>query len=194
MNILLIIFAILVALIMYILLMPLSLNLKFKYDKKTGAAVRVGLFPFRFQFNIGQPTKPKTVKEKAAKVKAEKVRVPKDKISFDDIKLLMRVMIQFIQFSLKLVRLPKYHCRLSIAGGIGAPDITGELYGLVQSVKPILPDSITLNYEPDFVIDGVTGDFECGLVVRPIMIINQFLRFIVELPFIKLYKIYKNLN
>ena len=86
----------------------------------------------------------------------------------------------------------RYYLDMNLSGGMWSPDLTGQLFGLVQACRSIPSNSLSLSFHPDFSEDRLHGTIAAGTVFRIYRIINQLLIFIWRLPIKKLLKLYRN--
>jgi hypothetical protein len=198
MGILEIILTVLILILAYILLVPITINLNLRIAEKVSAESAIKAFPFRYRFSAEEyekkAKKPKQVKTTAEKLsKKEKRKQDFSKINLRDITLLLETAAEAFRFAGRLLKAPEYYVKAELSGGAAAPDITGEIYGAYQALKPILPRSIAVSYNPDFTAEKFSGTVRCGLVIRIITIVKEFLLFIFRLPIIRLIKLYRKL-
>jgi hypothetical protein len=85
----------------------------------------------------------------------------------------------------------RYYIELNLSGGFRSPDITGQIYGLVQTGRAIPSPSLSLAYRPDFSSDRLQGTIAAGSVFKAYKLIILLILIIWRLPKIKLIKIYR---
>jgi hypothetical protein len=200
-----IILAVIFILFAYLLFMPITLRLNILIDEKVSTVSAVKMFPFERKFVLGQPKKekkvekPEKIEKVAAKVGEISEKKPKKKFKFSklsrtDLAIIFDLLGETLKLIGRLLKAPHYFLRADIAGGAPEPDITGELYGAYHAIRPILPSSIMIVYNPDFAAEKFKGTVEMGLVIRIFRLIWETLVFIIRLPIIRLIKLYRKLK
>ena len=200
-----ILLAVIFILFAYLLFMPITLRLNILIDEKVSANSVVEIFPFEHKFALGKSPKEKKAK-KPEKIKKATVKTgempeekPKRKFKLSDFGLSdLAVIFDLLSEALKLIgrllNAPNYFLRANITGGATEPDVTGELYGAYHAIRPVLPSSISIIYNPDFASEKFTGTVEVGLVIRIFRLIWETLVFIIRLPIIRLIRLYRKLK
>jgi hypothetical protein len=188
----------------YVLFVPITLRLNIIIDKKVSAVSAVRAFPFERKFVSGKPerkakkSKPKNqeTKEKLAEEPEEKAekKFKLSHLSRKDILTVIDLIGEAFRFIGHIVKAPHYYLRAEIAGGATTPDVTGELYGAYQAIKPVLPGSISIIFNPDFNAERFSGTVEAGFVIRIFRLLWETLILILRLPIIKLIKLYRKLR
>jgi hypothetical protein len=198
MGILTIILTIVILLFAYILLVPITINFDLRIAEKVSAESAIKAFPFRYRFSGGKlkkkARKPILLKTPIKKP-SQKMKRKRDfsKLNTLDIALILETAGEAFRFVGRLIKAPEYYVKAELSGGVAAPDTTGEIYGAYQALRPILPSSITVSYNPDFTAEKFRGTVRCGLATRIITILKEILLFIFRLPIIKLIKLYRKL-
>jgi len=189
----------------YLLFMPITLRLNIIIDEKISTVSAVKIFPFERKFVLGIPKKEKKVKEaeKIEKAVIKAVKIPEEKpkkrfklsdFSRSDLAVIFDLFGGTLKLTGRLLSAPHYFLKANITGGAAEPDITGELYGAYHAIRPALPSSISIVYNPDFAAEKFKGTVEMGLVIRIFRLIWETLVFIIRLPIIKLIKLYRKLK
>ena len=197
MLILLIILIVIILASAYLLFMPITLYVNIQIDNMTTSISGIKVFPFEHHFSPGESRtfrekKPKIEKPKPPKPEKPKAKFDISKFSRDDFSTMLSVISNVRRFIGRLLKAPdRYYLHAALAGGLSAPDITGEFFGAVQSVRPILPRAITISYNPDFLAEKIKGKVNCGIVFRIFRILLEIIYFIIKLPLIKLFKLYR---
>jgi uncharacterized membrane protein (DUF485 family) len=197
MLILLIILIIIILASIYLLFMPITVNVNIQIDNEITIIWGINVFPFEHRFSPGEPRiprekKPKIEKPRPPKPEGQKPKFEALKFSRDDMRTILRVISNVVRLAGRLLKAPdQYYLHAALAGGLSAPDLTGEFFGAVQSVGPILPRAITISYKPDFFAEKINGKVSCGIVFRIFRIILEIIYFIFRLPLIKLFKLYR---
>lgn len=195
-DIILILFALILLAVTYLLFTPLRIQIDFRFGEKFSAGSTIAMFPFRYRIAMGKGEKPKRAKkETAEKPAVARKRFDYSRIDANDRKLLFKILGETFKFLGRLIKAPdSYFVRADLSGGAAEPDTTGMLFGAYQAVTPILPRSVTVAYNPDFLAERLEGTVECGLAVRIITVLMEMARFVFRLPKVKLYKLYRKLK
>jgi hypothetical protein len=186
-------------LIVYILFNPLNLKLAHDIEshKTTG---RIKFFPFEHQFLLKRKKKKAPELEPKKEVEAVSKKKKTGKLRFatiwrlliDEYETLKKTLISCLYFISGILKSPdRYFLKINLAGGVGPPDLTGELFGVIQSIRPMLGNSISIDYHPDFTVEEIKGDLTAGIRVRIISVLKEILIFGWKLPKLKLIKIYR---
>lgn len=200
MLILAIIIGLIIAAIAYILLSPISIYICYDFDKKNLTSAGISIYPFAYKFRVGQKkeTPAKTKKFKA--VAPEKKRLKKRGLNFmlliiNEFDLIMAVLANLFKLLIGLVKSPhRYFAHINLGGGLGTPDLTGQLYGGLEMIKSVLGNSVLIKYRPDFLAESLTGQATVSLAVRLGNILKELLIFIWRLPKLRLIKIYRKMK
>ena len=188
----------------YILFSPISIRLGFTFDDGISGFVRVRLFPFEYKFF--RDTKRKAVRTQAVEIRHKKSRIEKSRKALYSVVEVLHVLVDELETlqkivlnSMKLFRgisksIDQYYLKLSMAGGLGPPDLTGQLYGTILSVQPILGSSVSLAYRPDYLADKMSGEVVAGVIVRAYRLLNDMLIFAWRLPKIRIIRLYYQLK
>jgi hypothetical protein len=201
----LIFIAVIFALFIYILFMPITLRLNIMIDEKISIFSAVKIFPLEHRFVTGKPKKEKRTKEPKTteNVLAIAAEIPKtmpekkfklSRLTRTDLAVIFGVFAEALKLIGRLCKAPQYYLKANIAGGAEYPDVTGELYGAYHAIRPVLPNSISIVYNPDFAAEKFSGTVEVGLVIRIFRLIWETLFFIFRLPIIRLIKLYRKLK
>lgn len=107
--------------------------------------------------------------------------------------LLIRQLVALFADSVKkvLVLPERYYLDVDLTGGFQSPDITGQVYGLVQVGRSIPSDALSLAYDPDFTADRIQGTITIGSVLKAYKLIILLIIIAWRLPKIKLIKMYR---
>jgi hypothetical protein len=197
-----IILSIIVVLTFYLLFVPITIRVNVLFDQKISAVSAIKIFPFEYKFESGKIKKPrKTKTPKSPKVIQElpeeiekKTKSNFSLLGRSDLPVIFKLISETLKFAGRLIRTPRCFLKAEIVGGASEPDITGELYGAYHAIRPILPQAILINYNPDFAAEKFTGKVEIGLVIRIIGFLKETLIFILRLPIIRLIKLYRKLK
>jgi hypothetical protein len=203
MLVVLIILAIALIVFGYLLFIPITLRLNILIGDKISAVSAVKIFPFERKFITGKPKKEKKEPERLIKsemkVEAEpekklenKFKLPR--LTRTDLAIIFNVFGETMKLIGRLFRSPHYFLRADIGGGAEYPDVTGELYGAYQALRPVLPGSISIIYNPDFAAEKFSGTVEVGLVIRIFRLLWETLIFVFRLPIIRMIKLYRKLK
>jgi len=182
---------ILVVFFLYVLFTPITIEANNVSDGEKKAVFRIKIFPFGFVFPIGRA---KTGKRKGGIKSAQKsVKTAKKSgllsYLFFDLELTRQIAIEIIHFCVRLIRHPyKYYLRLSLRGGLKEPHLTGQLYGAICAASPILPESMRVSYEPDFIEDSIRANYHVGFKFYLAAVFFELFRMIFRLPLIKIIR------
>jgi len=202
MEILIAILTALLLICLYLLLTPVILSLSLNTEGKRSTG-RIKLFPFEYKFSSDKEKKAikkkKAVKEKAIKKKkkAGGKKIPIWQALLDEYDTAVAVVVDSFGFVGRLLKsAERYTLDVSLKGGLGSPDLTGQLYGIMESVKPVLSKSVRIAYQPDFLSESISinGNVTASCRIRIYDILKEVLIFIRELPKLKIIKIVRRLK
>ncbi len=188
----------------YLLFVPINVSLEINFGEKVLMVSALRFFPFEYKFISGKPKKAEKIKrpepematrkakEELKKKTGKKLRL--SRLSRSDIGICIKVISEILRFFGGIIGSPKYFLRANIAGGASEPDITGELYGAYHAIRPIMPNAVSINYNPDFAAEKFNGRIEAGFIVRISSLLKETLIFIIRLPIIKLIRLYRKLR
>lgn len=185
------------------LVAPISIYFAFNFDRRPTVAVGVQFLIFKHHFSKKkkkEKSETETKNDRTKKSRPAKKSRPLDKTVIRQPATLIReretirqTLALFAGFAKQLVlSTDRYYIQMNLNGGLRSPDLTGQLYGLVQACKSIPSDSLSLSFHPDFIEDKLSGTIAVGTAFRIYKIIYQLLIFIWRLPKIKLIKLYRN--
>jgi len=198
--ILAIIVGLIAAAMAYLLLSPISIYICYDFDKKNLTSAGISIYPFAYKFKVGAKTetqaKPKKLKSVKLKIKQPKKRGPNFMLLlFNEFDLIKEVLADVFALLIRLVKSPhRYFAYINLGGGLGTPDLTGQLYGGLEMIKPVLGNSVSIKYRPDFLAESLTGQATLGLAVRLGNILKELLIFVWRLPKLRLIKIYRKMK
>jgi len=193
---------ILLVICLYFLLIPVSLSLSYNTEGKRSIG-RIKLFPFVYRFAFDkekrEAKKKKAVKDKIIKKKQKvgKKKIPVWQVLLYEYDTTIAVTVDFFRFAGRLLKsTERYTLDVSLKGGLGSPDLTGQLFGVLQSVEPMLGKSVRIAYQPDFLSESINvkGNVTAGVRIRTYNILKEVLIFIWELPKLKIIKIVRRLK
>jgi hypothetical protein len=165
--------------LLYVLMTPFIFTLRYETGGNQ-AITRVQFFPFDFRSKHGKKKKPGS---------GMKFQIP-GKLLRDEFDTVSAVVFQLIDLCGRVLKsTDRYYLNILLKGGLGSPDLTGEAYGAIESVKPILGQSVAIEYQPDFMAESVQGTIVASLRVRTIHVLKDVLRCVWKLPKLKLIKI-----
>lgn len=182
---------ILIIILFYILITPITFEATNVSNGKKKAIVRIKIFPFGFMVLNG---KAKTIEKKGSSKPVQKSLKSKKSRGlfsslFSDLELIKKISIEMIRFGHRLISCPyKYYLELSLKGGLEEPHLTGQLYGVICAVSPILPESIRINYDPDFIDESIRAEYHVGVKFYLAAMFYELLRMFLRLPLIKIVK------
>lgn len=188
----------------YILFSPIAIYFALNFDGGFSGFAGVRLFPFAHKFFI--ETKRKPVRTKGMEIKLKKLGTEKGRktfrklfevfhISLDEWEILPKIFINLLRLFRGILKSPdQYYLKISMAGGLGPPDLTGQLYGTILSVRPVLGRSVSLDYRPDYLTDNLSGEVVAGAIVRAYRLLSEMIIFVWRLPKIRIIRIYHRLK
>ncbi len=195
---------IVILLLGYILVSPMSIYFGFTFGDGFSGFATVKLFPFEHTFF--RSTTGKAARTKGVEIEHKKSRVEKGRnalnsavgifhIVVDELELLQNITINLLKLLRGILRSPDhYYLKISMEGGLGPPDLTGQLYGTILSVQPVLGSSVSLKYWPDYLAEEMNGQFVAGTVVRAYRLVSELLIFAWRLPKIRTLRLYQQLK
>ncbi len=198
MHIIILILLIIPSLILlYILFIPISIYLRFNNEEKLTKGIGINLFPFKLIIEEDNKVI-NFIKRKISEIKFHKkekksIWAKHDflQILIDEFDTLRNIITIFLQFITGIFKSPdRNYLNVSISGGLSSPDITGMFSGLIESFHPLMGESISIVYHPDFCADSIKGDISIGIVVRINRLLKEILFFICRIPKIKIIQIY----
>lgn len=193
---------ILLVICLYFLLIPVSLSLSYNTEGKRSIG-RIKFFPFVYRFAFDkekrEAKKKKAVKDKIIKKKQKvgKKKIPVWQVLLYEYDTTIAVTVDFFRFAGRLLKsTERYTLDVSLKGGMGSPDLTGQLFGVLQSVEPMLGKSVRIAYQPDFLSESINvkGNVTAGVRIRTYNILKEVLIFAWELPKLKIIKIVRRLK
>jgi hypothetical protein len=192
METVLLIFAAVFIIFLYILITPMSLSLSYETRyRRIITSIKFPLFHF------------KKVSDKEKKKPKGRKKETKTRITFQLLRQLLRdefdtvstVLAECAKFCGYLLKSPdRYHVNISLKGSPGPPDLAGAVYGAVELLRPVLGKSFTIQYQPDFTAESIEGNVSVGLEVRAIKIVKEIWICFWKLPKVKLIKIIRILR
>ena len=197
MIILAIIVGTILAVMTYLLFVPIFVEMAFPIGGDRKGYTVVSLFPFKFRIKSKlKKKKPKPDTETLARKRLKKKQRRKSKVNFfdlfpDEYPTIKLVIITAVQLVKGIIKAPdSYYLNINLAGGLSEPDNTGYLYGLICSIKPILSEAIKIDFSPDFQSDSLTGKIKGRVIMRIGIMVKELLLFLWRLPKLKIIKIY----
>lgn len=199
-TVLLILMALVILLFSYLLFMPISISLDIYRYEQTSAVSAIGMFPFKLTVLPRKKKPPKAEKKKPRPAKPKpkpakaggKFQFEIARVSAEDLDTLFDVLGVSLRFLGRLLKTPERgSVRVYLLGGAPQPDLTGQLYGAVQAIAPVLPQSVSILYYPDFVAGKFTGNFSLRMAVRIFTIVKETMIFVFELPILRIIRLYR---
>ncbi len=173
--------------VLYILLVPITVS--FKMDSSFSRDIRIKFFPFNFKIDKQK----KKVKEEKKEKKKKSGKIDFAKFISRELQTIKQVFTPFCKFVKSLFISKHHYLNISMEGGLGAPDVTGIAYGVIESVRPVFGNRVIIEYSPDFMTQSVRGSVYAESVVRVYSILAEALILFVRLPLIKIFKILKKI-
>ena len=153
----------------YILFSPIAIYFALNFDGGFSGFAGVRLFPSADKFF--KETKRKPLRTKGVEIKLKKLITRQGRrtlrkvaevshISLDEWRIFQKITINLLKLFRGVLKSPdQYYLKISMTGGVGPPDLTGQLYGTVLSVRPVLAHSVSLDYRPDYLADNLSGAY-----------------------------------
>jgi hypothetical protein len=183
--------------LLYILFVPVHIEMRFSIERRSLDRTFIRFFPFRYNIKTrGGPKKIEEISEEIEKSEKGKFRPPEFlvnliRVLMEETRTIYRVIFVTFKLLKGVLRSPSYGViRVSLNGGLGEPELTGWFYGSLCMAKPIIGKTIAVHYNPDYLADGIGGEITGSAMIRLINIIKELLLFIVRLPKLKLIKAY----
>jgi hypothetical protein len=188
----------------YVLFSPIAIYFAFNFDDGFTSFAGVRLFPFAYKFLREKKRKPARTRRMEIRLKKpgtgqgrktfRKV-VKVFHVSVDELEILQEITINLLKLLRGILKSPdQYYLNISMAGGLGPPDLTGQLYGAVLSVQPILGSSVSLTYRPDYLTENMSGEVVAGAIVRSYKLLSEMIIFAWRLPKIRIMRMYHRLK
>jgi len=187
----------------YILFIPVKVYVNLRIDEKVSAISGIKAFPFELHFISGKSEAKQAKPEEAGKIEPSSLKTPEkkekkiqlSKLTTVDIGVLLGVVSEFFKFLGRLFKAPdRYFIQAEISGGLSEPNATGELYGAYHVVKAILPGSVMVDYQPDFLSEKIKGTVNFGFVIRLFNVLKEIAVLIFRLPVVRLIKLYRKIK
>jgi hypothetical protein len=176
----------------YPMFAPISISVSFDSEKGSTPKVALRLYPFA-PIRFGGKTKswrfskPQGESNKIIERSSKKLNLFLFLLS--DIDLIKTMANEIIRFVIRLVKCPdRYALDLSLQGGFDQPHLTGQIYGAVCAIRPILPESIRVNYDPDYSDDQLKVRLYLVMTIHFAAIVKEFVLFIFRLPVLRIIK------
>ncbi|MCD6161502.1 MAG: hypothetical protein J7K40_03695 [candidate division Zixibacteria bacterium] len=187
---------------LYLLFNPLILSFNFIIrDTFSGAvAVRFAPFEYKYVFSKKKTETKKEIKEIAQREKTAKPIKRRKKISYlqiaiNEFEIIKHVLLEVCKFIGRLLKFPdRYFLNISVQGSLGSPDMTGEAYGVIESIKPMLGESVSIAYQPDFLSGSLSASIIAGMETRVSCLIKEMLIFTWKLPKLGIIRIIRKLR
>ncbi len=177
-------------LIIYMLFIPVGISFQYCSESVSSGPLVIRFYPFTISHSWKSSRKPsRTANAVQAKTKSNYWRILKEDLV--TVYQVSGVCLQFLKGMLER----KYHfARISLQGGLGAPDITGLLTGLLASAKPALGKKCALIFHPDFTTLTPQGrmKIEAGFQIYGFLMETMWL--FGRLPKMKLIRMYRKLT
>jgi hypothetical protein len=162
----------------------------------------LGLRLFRSEIGAKRPTKKKPtakVKKEKAKAKKEKAKIPLTRIIgalATHRQTVRRVLARALVLVGRLLLCPRLRLlRLDVAAGSGNPAVTGMYYGWFNAVRPAwAANRVMVDWQPVFDRAHFAARFDGRVWLQPWRPVRQIVRFIIEIPKWKLYRLYKDIK
>jgi hypothetical protein len=169
-------------LLLYIFIVPVILSLT--VDCTFSSELKIKFYPFTFRVaktaSISSSKQDKTDTQK--KIDFQRLLLAE----YQTASLLAIVIGKFIK---ALFKSKRHYLKISLRGGFGAPDVTGLVFGLIESIRPAFGNRVTIAYYPDMVSGVLNCNLRTQAVVRMHSVLSETLFLITRLPLVKIVKI-----
>jgi hypothetical protein len=187
-------FAILIAIVFilfaYLLFTPISFEILKTASAGDKPKARIRIFPFMVVSSDTKSEK-KAVLSKELKVKPKQTN--KGNLIWyllSDWDLLEIIIINFIRLLVGLIKSPdRYNFSLDLYGGLSQPHLTGQLFGALCSISPILSESVNIRYHPDFSEESIRAGFSINIRIHLAAILSEIIKFLFRLPVMRITKL-----
>ena len=162
---------ILIFAIFYVLMVPVVIC--FTLDSSLSRNLRIKIFPFDLRIEIIR---------NMAKLK---------KIDFvfllsNEYIAVKQVICFCLRFTKALIASKHHYINISLQGGFGAPDITGIVLGVIETVKPAFGKNTTIVYYPDMISQSINVELSAQSKIRIYRLLAETLPLIFSLPMLKI--------
>lgn len=182
---------------LYILFIPVHIEMRFSIENRSLDRTFIRVYPFRFNVK----TKSGRQYEKdSLKIHREgespSFRPPESlvkmlRILMEETRTIYRIIFVTFKMLKGIFRSPRYGViRVSLTGGLGEPELTGWLYGSLCMARPIVGKAVAVHYHPDYLAEGLAGEITGSAMIRIVNILKELLLFVIRLPKLKIMKAY----
>jgi hypothetical protein len=187
-----IIIAIVIFLFAYVLFTPISFEIYNNGSAGEKPKARIRIFPFPFiVLSSDAKSGKKAVLTKEPKIKPK--RTNKGNLIgylLSNWDLLEIIIINFFRLLIGLIKCPdRYFFNIDLYGGLSQPHLTGQLYGALCAITPILPESANIRYYPDFSDESIRADFRINITIHLAAILSEIIKFLCRLPVMRIAKL-----
>jgi hypothetical protein len=173
---------IILLLLIYIFIVPVILSLT--VDCTFSSELKIKFYPFTFRVaktaRISSNKKNKTDIQK--KIDFKRLL----SAEYQTASLLAIVIGKFIK---ALFKSKHHYLKISLRGGFGTPDVTGLMFGLIESIRPAFGSRITIACYPDMESGILNCKLRTQAVVRMHSVLSETPVLISRLPLVKIVKI-----
>ena len=167
---------VLILIVTYLFIVPV--NISFSLDRSFSVTTKIQFFPFKFRI-----TRAKKEVERTTEIDLIRLLI-------DNYKIIHQVFIFFLTFTKSLFKKKYHYLEINLQGGLGSPDVTGIVMGIIEAVKPAFGNRISIVCFPDMMVQSITGNFSVQAVVRVYSVFTGALPLIFKLPLLKIIKIF----
>jgi hypothetical protein len=172
---LIILVTILIFVIAYVLIVPVIIS--FRLDRSLSKVLRIKIFPLDLRIKKSRKT-------------AKRNKIDFTLLLFNDFKAVKQTLYFCSRFAEALIKSKHHYLNISLQGGFGSPDITGIVFGAIETVKPVFKDIINIVYYPDMMAQSVNINIKAQTKVRIYSVLAEVLPLIFSLPMLKITKIF----
>lgn len=151
--------------------------ISFGVDKSLSSDLRIKIIPFNFRFVKSG--------EKLKKIKIDFVT-----LLFNECNVVKQILCSCSRFAKSLIGYKHHYVTISLRGGFGSPDITGIVWGAIQTVQPVLGEKVAIVYYPDMITQSVNLNLSVQTEFRIYSILTDALILVFSLPILKIARIF----
>jgi len=171
--------------ISYILLVPVVIS--FSVDSSLSGDLRIKFFPFDIRIDRKKGEKAKKEKKKK---KAKNKRIDFKRLLFDEFGTISQVLIVFWKSIAALFKSRHHSLHITLRGGLGAPDITGFVSGMIEAVRPALGKRVVIACYPDMTVPSPSGTINIRTVFRVYRVLAEVPVALFRLPMLRIVNVF----
>lgn len=173
--IIVILITVLIIVVSYVFIAPVVISISL--DSSLSGDLRIKIFPFDLRI------------EKNRYV--EKLKEVDFLFLLSNEHIAVKQVIVFCFRFVKALIASKYHyINISLQGGFGSPDITGIVFGAIETARPAFGKNTTIAYYPDMISQTMNVKLDAQSTVRIYRFLAEILPLIFSLPMLKAARIF----